>query len=293
MGYPRRFHRLPFIATFFECSSSLGSRQLNPHFHILLLVSAMHVQTANGALKLLQRERPAFQLESGRCELPSSEGFFFKRGAASTSGLVRASHALEPATLSFLASIVRPGMTSFETGGGWSTVILATSKAEHVTINPDQTANQLIADFMDAHGIERSGVRFIAGLSDQELPSLALVPLDLVLLDGSHAFPIPIIDWHYAHPNLKVGGRLMLDNSSINAVRMLCDFLMLDANYRFDEQVGDCTVWTKIADNPMVGWGEQLLNRRVFPGYRPVGLRYFADRGKQVARRAAIRMLAR
>lgn len=256
-------------------------------------MSATSPLTATGALRLLERERPAFQLESGRPDLPSSEGFFFRNGAASTDGLVRASHALEPATLEFLASIVRPGMTSFETGGGWSTVILATSGSEHVSTNPDQTANQLIAEFMDAHGIERSTVRFIPGRSDQELPSLSLGPLDLVLLDGSHAFPIPMIDWHYTHPHLTIGGRLMLDNSSINAVRMLCDFLLLDANYRFDEQVGDCTVWTKVADNPMVGWGEQPLNQRAFPGYRPIGPRYFATRGEQAARRAAKRLLRR
>src|SRR5689334_19207115 len=106
---------------------------------------------ATAVLELLARERPAFQLESGRPDLPSSEGFFFKNGGASTDGLVRASHALESETLRYLASIVRPGMTSLETGGGWSTVVLATSGAEHVTVNPDETANQLIAEFMDTH----------------------------------------------------------------------------------------------------------------------------------------------
>ena len=249
--------------------------------------------TASDAVKLLERERPAFQLESGRPELPSSEGFFFKNGGASTDGLVRASYALESATLRFLASIVRPGMTSLETGGGWSTVIVATTAAEHVTVNPDRTANELIAQFMDTHGVMRSTVRFVAGRSDQELPSLTLGALDLILLDGSHAFPIPMIDWHYTHPHLKVGGRLMLDNSSINAVRMLCDFLLTDPNYRFDLQVGDCTVWTKVADNPMVGWGEQPLNQRYFRGYRPAGFRYFVGRGEQVARRTAKRLLRR
>ncbi len=249
--------------------------------------------TASDAVELLERERPAFQLQSGRPELPSSEGFFFKNGGEATDGLVRASYALESETLRFLASIVRPGMTSLETGGGWSTVIVATTAAEHVTVNPDRTANELIAQFMDTHGVKRSAVRFVAGRSDQELPSLVLGPLDLVLLDGSHAFPIPMIDWHYTHPHLKVGGRLMLDNSSINAVRMLCDFLLTDPNYRFDVQVGDCTVWTKVADNPMVGWGEQPLNQRYFRGYRPADLRYFVGRGEQVARRAAQRLLRR
>jgi hypothetical protein len=249
--------------------------------------------TPAGALELLQCERPAFQLQSGLSELPSSEGFFFRNGTSSTEGLVRASHALEPPTLSFLASIVRPDMTSFETGGGWSTVILATSGGRHVTVNPDQTANELIAEFMSAHGIDRTAVRFVAGLSDIELPTLALEPLDLILLDGSHAFPIPMIDWHYTHRHLKVGGLLLLDNSSINAVRMLCDFLLLDSNYRFDKQVGDCTIWTKVADSPLAGWGEQPLNQRQFPGYRPTGPRYFTGRGEQVAKSTAKRLLRR
>lgn len=250
-------------------------------------------KNAAAVLELLERERPAFQLESGRPDLPSSEGFFFENGSASTDGLVRASHALESSILRFLASIVRPGITSLETGGGWSTIVLATSGAEHVVVNPDTTANQLIADFMDAHGVERSAVRFVGGRSDQELPTLEVGPLDLVLLDGSHAFPIPMIDWHYTHPHLKVGGRLLLDNSSINAVRMLCDFLLTDSNYRFDEEVNDCTVWTKVADNPLVGWGEQPLNQTYYRGYRPADLRYIASRGEQLARGAARKLLRR
>jgi hypothetical protein len=78
-----------------------------------------------------------------------------------------------------------------------------------------------------------------------------------------------MIHWHCTHPQLKVGGRLMLDNSSsVNTVRILCDFLLTDPNYRFDVKVGDCTVWTEVANNPMVGWGEQPLNQRYFHGYR-------------------------
>ena len=243
--------------------------------------------TAEAALNFLKRERPKFQLESGKPDLASSEGFFLKNGAVPTDGLVRASHALQPETLTFLASIVRPGMTSLETGGGWSTVIFATTATEHITINPDMTANKLILEFMDSHAMNSSTVRFIEGRSDHILPSLVLRPLDLVLLDGSHSFPIPMIDWFYTHPHLKVGGRLMLDNSAINAVRMLCDFLHLDVNYQFEKQVGDCTVWTKIANNALVGWGEQGLNQRNFPGYRQIGPRYFAERGNEVLRRFA------
>lgn len=41
-----------------------------------------------------------------------------------------------------------------------------------------------------------------------------------------------MIHWHCTHPQLKVGGRLMLHNSSVNAVRILCDFLLTDPNYR-------------------------------------------------------------
>jgi hypothetical protein len=71
-----------------------------------------------------------------------------------------------------------------------------------------------------------------------------------------------MIHWHCTHPQLKVGGRLMLDNSSsVNTVRILCDFLLTNPNYRFDVQVGDCTVWTKVADNPVVGWGSRTALR--------------------------------
>lgn len=226
-------------------------------------------------------------------ELPSSEGFFLGNGKASTDGLIRANMALADSTLEFLASVVRPGMNSLETGGGWSTVILATSGGQHITINPDETAGRLIAEFLDNHDIDRSGVRFISGLSHEELPKLDLPPLDLILLDGSHAFPIPIIDWFYSQSSLKVGGLLMLDNSPINSVRMLCDFLLLDPNYRFDKKVGECTMWTKIADGPMVGFGEQAINQRRFRGYRPVTKQYVLENAEEMARGVVGRLLRR
>ena len=85
-------------------------------------------------------------------------------------------------------------------------------------------------------------VRFVAEPSDRYLPACDVNSLDLVLLDGKHAFPWPIIDWFYTADRLKVGGLMILDDTQLRPVRVLADFLMADVDrWRLEGKPGGRT----------------------------------------------------
>jgi hypothetical protein len=234
-------------------------------------------------VELLARERPSFQLQSGTAELHSTEELF-RSGATVTEGLARANFGIGRAEAEYLASVVRPDMATLETGGGASTVVFASRARRHVCVNPDATANRLIREFMETHGLRTDGLEFVEESSDQALPNLDPGPLDVAFIDGSHSFPLPIIDWHYIDPHLKVGGLLLVDDAGLNAVRMLCDFLDLDACHERIAGVGDCAVWRKTGER-LMGWGDQEINRHPFVGYRPITASYVIGSAKRTVKR--------
>ena len=237
------------------------------------------------ALKVLADEQPQFQVASGSAEFRSSEAFFFDRGGADTAGLQRSSQALEDEGLRFLASTVSETDTTLEVGGGASTVVFASRARRHYCVNPDRTANELVGDFLDAHGFDRARVTFISESSDRALPELELGgSVQVALIDGNHSFPFAIIDWHYIEPHVAVGGLIMVDNRSINGVRVLCDFLDQEQSYRMRAMVGDCAVYEKLGPRAM-GWSGQGINSHDFVGYKKVNAEYVARRAKRVARR--------
>ncbi|MDQ3672495.1 MAG: class I SAM-dependent methyltransferase, partial [Actinomycetota bacterium] len=69
-----------------------------------------------------------------------------------------------------------------------------------------------------------SGVTFHIGRSHEILPELAVRDLDLVLVDGAHGFPYPILDWWYLAARLKEGGRMLLDDAYLPGVASIVDY---------------------------------------------------------------------
>ena len=105
--------------------------------------------------------------------------------------------------------------------------------------------------------------------------------LDIVFVDGKHAFPWPILDWYYTAERLKVDGLLLLDDSSMPSVRILSEFLKADLpRWQFIKTAGDRTdVFMKVAA-PIhdIAWHEQ-------PWVAPDALQIFLDRGRGRLRR--------
>jgi hypothetical protein len=177
--------------------------------------------------------------------------------------------------LEWLEREVRPGMATLETGSGSSTIVLAAGGAEHEAVTPDPTEEQRIREECERRGISTDKVRFLIASSHELLPAWEARQLDLVLLDGAHGFPYPILDWWFLAPHLRVGGRLVLDDAYMPPVAALLDGLRAQPAWDVEGSVGYRTVIVrKLADElPPFDWtGERIGGRMSFrylgPGAR-------------------------
>jgi predicted O-methyltransferase YrrM len=242
---------------------------------------------ASDILALLKAHQPAFQLQSGTSELASSEAYFTERGR-DTAAIARASYASSEAVLQFIAETIEPHWVTLETGGGRSTCVFAALARQHVCINPDVTANQLVHQFLASHGLPGNAVQFVPEPSDLALPGLSKdLMVDLALIDGNHSFPLPIIDWHYIDRHLRRGGLLLVDDTQIRSVRVLTDFLSSEASYAFERAIGTTSVWRRVLERRTWGWAAQPMNQSGAPGLERLigaGLRVM----KRVGRMAGV-----
>jgi predicted O-methyltransferase YrrM len=168
-------------------------------------------------------------------------------------------YTLHPPALRFLERTVRPGDRTLETGSGLSTIVLAASGAEHTCVVPNPEQSRRIVEFCQLRGLPTDGLEFQLERSEVVLPRLDPVPLDLVLLDGSHAFPQVFIDWYYTAGRLKVGGHLVVDDVHIWTGTVLRDFLAADPAWELVEQLRARTaVLRKVADADLsADWDRQ------------------------------------
>ena len=138
----------------------------------------------------------------------------------------------EASAYRFIAEHCSPGTRTLETGLGISTVLFALWKAEHTCVVEDQGEVDRLTAYAESRMIDLSTVRFAVGRSDAVLPALTSPELDLVLVDGGHAFPLPIIDWYYAGGRLRAGGHVVLDDMQLPQVSLgLRGFLDCDPRW--------------------------------------------------------------
>jgi predicted O-methyltransferase YrrM len=160
----------------------------------------------------------------------------------------------------YLLDSIESNMRTLETGAGVSTLIFALGGSDHVAVAPWLDELDELRKYAVRVGIDVSRVDFVASASEDYLPKLTPVELDLVFIDGKHAFPWPILDWYYTADRLKVGGLMILDDTQLPPVRMLSEFLRADTpRWRFLKTVGE---WTDIFEKRVrsvhdVAWHEQ------------------------------------
>lgn len=133
---------------------------------------------------------------------------------------------------------------SLETGAGLSTILLAAGGAAHHCVTPAASEVAVLREALQAHGIADGAVTFHVDRSDRVLPRLELV-LDLVLVDGGHAYPTPQIDWYYAGSRLRRGGLLYVDDLQLPAVVHLAGFLERDPRWQRLRRTAKWGVWAR------------------------------------------------
>jgi hypothetical protein len=146
------------------------------------------------------------------------------------------------AALAWLETNVQPGMATLETGAGASTMIFAASGAHHEAITPDAEEERRIRSACAKRGIDDTHVTFHLARSQDVLPGLTGPSLDLVLVDGAHGFPYPILDWWYLAPRLKTGGRMLLDDAYLPPVAAIVDYVRASEAWELEGAISFRTV---------------------------------------------------
>ena len=173
--------------------------------------------------------------------------------------------------LAWLERTVQPGTATLETGAGASTIVFAARGAEHEAVTPSAEEADRIRAECARRGISAERVHFHVGSSHEVLPAWTPRPLDLVLIDGAHGFPYPILDWWWLAPHVRVGGTMLLDDAYMPPVAALVDALRADPSWEVVGAVGYRTVIVrKLAEEPPdFDWAGERIGGRMSFRYLP------------------------
>jgi hypothetical protein len=169
--------------------------------------------------------------------------------------------------LAFIERTVQPGMATIETGAGASTIVFAARAADHEVVTPSADEAERIRAECERRGISTERLRFRIGSSAEVLKAWEPRPLDLVLVDGAHAFPYPTLDWWFLAPHLKIGGLMLLDDAYMPPVAAVVDHLRTSPAWTLEQPVSFRTAAArKLADEqPPSEWrGERSGGRMSF-----------------------------
>ncbi len=197
--------------------------------------------------------------------------------------------------LGWLEREVRPGMATLETGSGASTLVLAAAGADHVAVTPAADEEDRFRSECARRGIDGSRVSFRIGLSHEVLPSLEPGPLDLVLIDGAHGFPYPVLDWWHVAPRVKIGGRVLIDDAYMPPVRALVDALRAQPHWELERAASFRTaVVRKVAEGlPSFDWEGERIGGGLGFAYLPARERVVASARQRIfSTRVGLRAVA-
>lgn len=144
----------------------------------------------------------------------------------------QATFGISPALCRFIDESLTPDAVTLETGTGLSTlVILRHGVARHISVTPYSNELEAIRTYCATVKIPTDAWQAVTGSSLDWLPSATLPSLDLVLIDGAHAFPAPFVDWCYTSESVKIGGLMVVDDLQLVTPRILADFMRADQRW--------------------------------------------------------------
>jgi Methyltransferase domain len=186
--------------------------------------------------------------------------------------------------LAWIEEHARPGMATLETGAGASTIVFAAAGTEHEAITPDASEEERIRRACGERGIDASRVTFRIGLSHEVLLRWQPRLLDLVLIDGAHGFPYPILDWWALSRRVRVGGSVLLDDAYLPSVTAIVDYVRASPAWRLEPAASFRTALVrKLSDDaPPFDAGAEAAHGRMSFRYLPPGRRLVASARQRV-----------
>jgi hypothetical protein len=164
--------------------------------------------------------------------------------------------------LEWLERNVDAGMATLETGAGASTIVFAARGAEHEAVTPAADEEERIRRACRERGIDDSRLTFHIGRSQDVLPELPRRELDVVLVDGAHGFPYPVLDWWHLAPRLKEGGRMLLDDAYLPGVSAVVDYVRTSDAWELEAPVSFRTALIrKLRDDEPPDGADALASR--------------------------------
>jgi predicted O-methyltransferase YrrM len=164
--------------------------------------------------------------------------------------------------------------TTLETGLGVSTGLFARCGCRHTCVVGDQVHVYRLREHCAQRDINLATVSFEVGRSEKVLSHLNLPDLDLVLIDGGHGFPTPVLDRFYGCETLKVGGMVVVDDTHLPSVAdFLGRYLALDPAWRAMDAAPKCGAFERTDGVRLAVSGTRSLSsasttRRSSPGRR-------------------------
>lgn len=126
-------------------------------------------------------------------------------------------------------------------------------------------ADRTISDLRAHADLRGERVVFVEGETRCTLPSHAFADrLDLVLLDGPHAYPLPQLEYVYLFPQVRVGGWMVLDDIQIPSVHELFRFMKMESTVVLEQVIVRTAFFRKVRESAPGpdDWQRQGLNAR-------------------------------
>lgn len=172
-----------------------------------------------------------------------------------------ANYAITREVCDWIGANVPEGSRTLETGCGYSTVSFLCRSAAHSVYSPFAGEHELIQRWCHTQGIPTDHVTFVAQPSQHALPGRSRERLDVVLIDGDHAFPAPFIDWYYLADDVAEGGILMVDDTHLTTGRILRDFLIAErTRWKLERELGKTAVFRRTGKGSIamgMSWEDQ------------------------------------
>jgi precorrin-6B methylase 2 len=167
-------------------------------------------------------------------------------------------------------------VVSVETGCGASTICFSNRSASHrvYCLDDRDDANGSVPFVLQSKDYNKKNVKFVFGPTQKTLFEQPLDrDVDVVLIDGPHAYPFPDVEYFAFYPRLKEGGVLIVDDIVLPTIHNLFRFLEQDDGYYLHDVVGATAFFVRTG-KPLLapthdGWWTQRFNVQNFPAHFP------------------------